>query len=215
MNIYNDLYIMFHKAFTTPDNAHIRMGNDLKEFLYVKYGVKVNDTDRNLLRDSIEIFGDMVPVNIIFLNEEQTEQWKGRYNYSPLDLVENYFGLYKTQLMVYIPDFMMYTDNDEYNTVNRMTDLAGVFYLILTTYFRNNFVLQKEKKTMCTYGSIVIALKLLYDLGLINDVKSLEQTKLKLIDNEVRLKNVEEIVSNEMKDLITNKAIEGILGDKR
>ena len=133
---------------------------------------------------------------------------KGRYNYTPFDLVENYIGRFKTHLVIYVPEFTLYINND-YEPMKRLSDLAGILNIILNAYFRSSMILQKEKTTMCLYGSLVIALKILFDLRICR-IDDFEGKEIELLDRKVLLKNLKEIDSNSIKDLLINKVVEEI-----
>ena len=209
-NIYLSLYDIFSRIYSSKENSHIRVRPEIREFLYIRHGIEIGEIDRCSIRTKIDGFNNEegATVDIVFLNEEQMNKWKGRYNYTPFDLVENYIGRFKTHLVIYVPEFTLYINND-YEPMKRLSDLAGILNIILNAYFRSSMILQKEKTTMCLYGSLVIALKILFDLRICR-IDDFEGKEIELLDRKVLLKNLKEIDCNSIKDLLINKVVEEI-----
>lgn len=190
-NIYLTIYDIYKRIYTSKDNTHIRLNPELRDYLYIKHGITIGEAERCYIKAKIDCTGGEIPVDIIYLNEEQTEQWKTNGEYDPLDLVETYIGRYDIHLIIYVPDFTMYINN-EYKPMKRLADLSTTIYMILDAYFRSNMILDIDIYRTTIYGALTIALKVLFDFDIC--------TKEDFADKEINVKGLD-IVFKDLKDL--------------
>ena len=70
-NIYMTLYDIFYRIYSSKDNTRIRVRPEIRDFLYVRHGIEIGETERCSIRTKISFPGSEkeMPIDIIYLNE--------------------------------------------------------------------------------------------------------------------------------------------------
>lgn len=206
-NIFENLFDLFYRIYTSGDVVRVMPDKKIKEYLFIQHGIEFEeDYCPCLMKGYIKNFSSSplhnscTIVNIIYLDENQTEQWKGRYGYSPFDLIDNYLQMVRNELIIFVPKFMLYADTENYKLIDRLRDLTCILNVILKAYFRSHLIIDKDKKLFTIYAPLVIGLKLIFEMRIADEEDLVDKL---LITPEANIKLDKEILTKIKKMSLT------------
>lgn len=211
-NIYMELYDFFSRIYTTTEINYIRPRRDITKFIYINYGIDLSE-EKCVISTRIKSI-DNIPVQIVFLNEEQTDRLNqdevlGLFGYH----ITTFIGAYGNEIILFIPyQFMYISDNDDIK--ERFRQLRKLISLFISMY-KIQLLDKNLMKFNLIVASSVLAIKVLIDCNVyrLDDFeKVFKDLKIKTSYGTIDIKEVSE---NSVEDLLIFRTISDIMVDSK
>ena len=211
-NIYMELYDFFSRIYTTTEINYIRPRRDITKFIYINYGIDLSE-EKCVISTKFKSI-DNIPVQIVFLNEEQTDvlnqnETLGLFGYH----VTTFIGAYGNEIILLIPhQFMYINDNDDVK--ERFRQLRKLISIFISMY-KIQLLDKNLMKFNLIIASSVLAIKVLIDCNVyrLDDFeKVFKDLQIKTSYGTIDIKEVSE---NSVEDLLIFRTINDIIVDSK
>ena len=211
-NIYMELYDFFSRIYTTTEINYIRPRRDITKFIYINYGIDLSE-EKCVISTRIKSI-DNIPVQIVFLNEEQTDRLNqdetlGLFGYH----VTTFIGAYGNEIILLIPhQFMYISDNDDVK--ERFRQLRKLISIFISMY-KIQLIDKNLMKFNLIIASSVLAIKVLIDCNVyrLDDFeKVFKDLQIKTSYGTIDIKEVSE---NSVEDLLIFRTISDAMVDSK